>query len=316
MPRMLSDRRELRAFALLVLVMVLWAGNSIVGRAVRDDVPPLTLAFVRWFGASLIVLPFAWAGLRRDWPVIVAHWKIVLALGLLGVGAFNALLYSGLQETTATNALLLQSAIPFVVMILDRLLHGVTSPAWQKIGVALSVFGVAAVVFEGDPARVLTLDLGQGDLLIMGSVLVWALYTVTLRHRPPISATSFIAATFLIGVASMAPFAASDWLRGAHIVWNAKVVGAFAYVCVLPSIVSYFIYNSATAVVGPARAGQALTLMPIFGAFLSAGLLGEILFPYHFAGMAFIVTGIVVAALAASGQRTGAPAPPPLEDRR
>jgi drug/metabolite transporter (DMT)-like permease len=70
------------------------------------------------------------------------------------------------------------------------------------------------------------------------------------------------------------------------------VIGAFAYVCVLPSIVSYLIFNSATAVVGPARSGQAITLMPIFGAFLSAALLGEQLHGYHFMGMALILLGI------------------------
>lgn len=309
------DRREIRAYALLGLVMVLWAGNSIVGRAVRIEVPPLTLAFVRWFGASLILLPFAWRGLRRDLPVLRANWKPVLVLGLLGIGAFNALLYSGLQYTTATNTLLLQAAIPFVVMTLDRVLHGVTSPLLQKIGVAVSVLGVTAIVFEGDPERALALQLGRGDLLILASVLVWAFYTIGLRYRPPVSATSFVAATFLIGVVAMAPFALNDWLRGAHIVWNAKVVGAFAYVCVLPSILSYFIYNHATGLVGPARAGQSLTLMPIFGALLSAALLGEILYPYHFVGMGFILTGIAVAALAGRGQRTGAPVNAPLEDR-
>ncbi|MGZ3171972.1 MAG: EamA family transporter, partial [Croceibacterium sp.] len=86
-----ADTRQLRAFALLALVMVLWAGNSIVGRAVRNDVDPMTLAFVRWAGASLILLPFALRPLRRDWPAIRKAWKPVLVLGLLGVGAFNAL---------------------------------------------------------------------------------------------------------------------------------------------------------------------------------------------------------------------------------
>src|SRR6185312_8132304 len=116
-----DESRNLRAYAGLVLVMVLWAGNSIIGRAVRGEVDPLTLAFVRWTGASLILLPFAWGPLRREWPAIRAAWKPILLLGLLGVGAFNALLYSGLQYTTATNGLLLQAAIPAEVVIFDRL---------------------------------------------------------------------------------------------------------------------------------------------------------------------------------------------------
>ena len=86
---MSASRRQLTAFALLGLVMVLWAGNSIVGRAVRFDVPPLTLAFVRWFGASLLLSPFALSHVRRDWAAIREGWKAIVLLGLLGVGESN-----------------------------------------------------------------------------------------------------------------------------------------------------------------------------------------------------------------------------------
>jgi drug/metabolite transporter (DMT)-like permease len=311
-----ADRRQLRAFALLAVVMVLWAGNSIVARAVRFDVPPLTLAFVRWTGASLILLPFAWRPLRRDWRAILANWKPVLLLGLVGIGAFNAFLYSGLRYTTATNALLLQAGIPALVVLFDRLFFSERSPLVQTIGVGCSILGVLAIVFEGDVARALGLHFGLGDLLILISVLAWSLYTVLLRLRPGISPVSFIAVTFFIGVVAMAPFAAYEWYSGQRIVWGADAIGAFAYVAVLPSIVSYFIFNQATATVGAARAGQAITLMPLIGAFMSAALLGEALHGYHFAGMALILLGIALSIRAMRAQQgAGTAGGPPLEQR-
>lgn len=310
-----ADSRQFRAFALLALVMVLWAGNSIVGRAVRGEVLPLTLAFVRWAGASAILLPFAWRGLRREWPAVRAAWKPILLLGLLGVGAFNALLYSGLRYTTATNGLLLQAAIPACVVIFDRLFFAVRSPLLQNLGVACSILGVAAIVFQGDPAQALRFRFGSGDVLVLVAVVVWSLYTVLLRLRPAISSTSFLAATFLIGATVMAPFFARDLLAGERIAFTPGVLGAFAYVAVLPSIVSYYIFNSATATVGPARAGLAITLMPIFGAFLSAALLGEQLHSYHFAGMALIVLGIALSLVGKRGQGVaGADRAAPLEE--
>lgn len=313
---MQPERRQLTAFALLALVMVLWAGNSIVGRAVRFDVPPLTLAFVRWLGASLILLPFAWRPLKRDWAAIRQAWKVVLLLGLLGVGAFNALLYSGLQYTSATNALLLQAGIPAAVVALDRLFFAERSPRVQNVGVAFAILGVAAVVFEGDFARALGLEFGVGDLLILASVVVWALYTVFLHLRPKIAPMSFVAATFLIGAVTMAPLAALEAFSGQHIRWTTLAIASFAYVCVLPSIVAYFIFNWAAGVVGPARAGVAITLMPIFGAFLSAALLGEALHAYHFAGMALILLGIGLSFVALRRQAAaGAAVEPPLEQR-
>jgi drug/metabolite transporter (DMT)-like permease len=295
---MFADRQQARAFALLGLVMLLWAGNAIVGRAVRDDVGPFTLAFVRWTGACLVLAPFALRPLVREWKAIRRAWKEILLLGSLGVAAFNALLYSGLQYTTAANSLLLQAAIPPAVMLFDRLFFAERSSIWQSVGVTGSVLGVAVIVFEGDPGAALRLQFGVGDALVLAAVVVWALYTVFLRLRPEISPVSFIATTFLIGVLAMAPLAAWEWQAGQTIRWSAGVAGAFAYVALLPSLLAYFIYNAAARTIGPARAGQTITLLPLFGALLSALLLGERLHPFHFAGMALILAGIVLTALA------------------
>jgi drug/metabolite transporter (DMT)-like permease len=295
---MSADRRQARAYALLGLVMLLWAGNSIVGRAVRNDVGPFVLSFVRWAGASLVLLPFAIGPLRRDWAALRQSWLIVLLLGLTGVAAFNAIMYTGLHYTTATNGLLLQAAIPPAVLGADRLLFGVRAGAAQLFGILASMLGVAVIVFQGQPSHVLGFRFGFGDALVLIACADWAIYTVLLRKRPTVSPLSFLLATFLVGVAAVAPLALWEALTGPPVRWGMGVAGAFLYVALLPSLVSYLIYNHATALVGPARAGQAITLLPLFGALLSAALLGEPLHPYHFAGMALILAGIVVSALA------------------
>jgi len=293
-----ADRQQARAYALLGLVMLLWAGNSIVGRAVRDDVGPFILSFVRWAGASLVLAPFAIGALRRDWEVLRQNWLIVVVLGLTGVAAFNAIMYTGLHYTTATNGLLLQAAIPPAVLFADRLIFGVRAGWAQIAGILASMLGVAVIVFQGQPSHVLGFHFGLGDALVLISCVDWAIYTVLLRKRPSVSPRSFLLATFLVGVAAIAPLALWEALTGPPIRWGAGVGGAFLYVALLPSLVSYLIYNHATGLVGPARAGQAITLLPLFGALLSALLLGEALHSYHFAGMALILIGIVVAALA------------------
>jgi drug/metabolite transporter (DMT)-like permease len=306
-----------RAFAALGLVMLLWAGNSIVGRAVRFDVPPFTLALLRWGGAVALLAPFAWRPVLRDLPALREAWKPVLLLALLGIAAFNALLYSGLRYTTATNALLLQAGIPALVVLFDRVLFGTRSSALQVAGTLLSIAGVVVIVFRADLAAMLELQLGVGDVLVLASVVVWGLYTVLLRLRPQVSPVSFVAVTFAIGALAMVPLAAGEWLAGEQVRWNWGTAGAIAYVAVLPSIVSYFIYNWAAGAVGPARAGQAITLLPVFGALLSAALLGEALHLYHAWGMALIGLGIVLGALALRREQTGGAArAAPLEAER
>ena len=116
------------AYAMLCVVMALWAGNSIVGRAVRDTIPPFTLAFARWAGALCLVGPFAARRVAADRATLRRHWRIVLLLGLVGVAAFNGFLYSGLRLTTATNGLLLQATVPALVLLFGVLLRQSTAP--------------------------------------------------------------------------------------------------------------------------------------------------------------------------------------------
>lgn len=283
-----------RAYAMLGIVMLLWAGNSIVGRAIRDDVAPLTLALLRWTGALAIVLPFAWRDLKRDRAAIVAHRRVLLLLGLLGIAAFNALLYSGLATTTASNALLLQAGVPALVLVVDWLGFGVRPRPVELLAVLTGSMGVALIVFRADWAALLAFHLNPGDALVLVSVAVWALYTSLLRLRPGIAPASFLAVTFAIGVAAMLPAAATEWVAGRGIDPHPRALAGVAYVAVFPSTIAYALYNRAVSVVGPASAGRTIALLPLFGALLAALLLGERLHPYHAVGMALILAGIVL----------------------
>ncbi len=303
-----AARRLWLSFAALALVMLLWSGNSIVGRAVRDDVPPFTLAFVRWIGALAVVLPFAWRHVRADRAVLLRRWKIVLTLGLVGVAAFNGLLYSGLRHTTASNALLLQAAIPALVLAFDRAIFGVRASGLQVLGVLISTLGVVAIVTRGVPEALLHLGFGTGELLVLTAVLAWSLYTSLLKRRPVVHPLSFLVITFAIAALAMAPLAAHEWQQGERIVWGPLALGSMAYVALFPSAIAYGLYNAAVTDLGAGRAGQAITLMPLLGALLAAALLGEPLLGFHFAGMGLILAGIVVSNLP---KRTASPKPRP-----
>lgn len=282
-----------RVYAMLVCVILLWAGNSIVGRALRDDIGPFTLALIRWAGASILLAPFAWPKIRADWPAVRQHWAKILLLGLLGVGAFNGLLYSGLRDTTATNAILIQAAIPTLVLLFDFAVFRSRPSLGQLTGVSIAALGVAVIIFEADLSHLLALRFGHGDVLILTACIAWALYTTLLRIRPPIQPVSFLALTFLIGAAAMLPLAAGEW-RTMPIHLTPAVAGGLVYVAVLPSIVGYLMYNRAVVEIGAADAGQVISLQPLFGAALAAALLGEALHTYHFAGMVLILVGIAI----------------------
>jgi drug/metabolite transporter (DMT)-like permease len=282
---------------MLMVVMLLWAGNSIVGRAVRAEIPPFTLACVRWLGALVVLVPFAWRNVVRERAAIAKGWLPLMFLGLLGVAAFNAFLYSGLRHTTASNGLLMQATIPPLVLLLGRALFQDEVKLGQALGVLFSTLGVGVIVFRADGAALSQFRIGRGDLLILGGCLAWAIYTVCLRLRPAVSPPTFLAVTFFLGVMAMAPLTAWEWSTGARVAWNPGTIMAFAYVAVFPSVVAYFLYNAAVAQIGSGAAGQTISLMPLFGALLAVMLLAEPLKPFHAVAIPLILGGVMVAGL-------------------
>ena len=278
-------------YLMLALVMLLWSGNSIVARAIHEDVPPFALAFMRWGGASLIAVPIAWRRIVNDRALIRRHWPVILMLGMVGVGSFNAFMYSGLQYTTAANSLLVQAAIPALVLLLDFLLFRTRPRLAQIAGCIFGALGVWIIIFRADPAAMTALHFNRGDALVLCAVSLWALYTVLLRLRPAIDGLSFLAITIVIGALAMAPLAAME-LQTRTVHFTPAVFAGIAYVTIFPSIIAYFMFNKAVAEIGAGDAGQVINLQPLFGALLASLVLGEPIHAYHIAGMALILLGI------------------------
>lgn len=297
---------------LLMLAVLFWAGNFLLGRAVRADVPPIALAFFRWAGASALLLPWAGRALWRERRLLRRHLGIVAALSFLGVAVFNTLIYLGLQTTTALNAFLLQALMPVLIVAMGVAAFRETLGLRQVTGLMLSLAGAAWVIVEGDPARLLTLSLTPGDLVVLVAVLCYAGYSVLLRRRPPMSGSAFALAIFLIGTAMLAPL----WW------WEASVRPftpgttaflALAYVMVFPSIVSFLCYNRGVELIGSARAGAYLHLMPVLGSLGAVLLLNEAFRTHHAVGVTLVAVGI---ALAARGPGVGPRVDESLADAR
>jgi drug/metabolite transporter (DMT)-like permease len=278
---------------LMTVTILLWAGNSIIGRAVHDAVPPILLAAARWVGASLLLAPFALPRLRQDWPALRQKLGVVLLLGVLGVGMFNILLYSGLHYTQASNSLLIQAATSPLILCIGAILFGDRTSTLKATAMALSVAGVLVIVGRGDLTVLRHLRLGTGEALTLFATLVWAFYTVLLRLRPDVHPTSFSLMTFAIGAAVTAPLAMVEWLGGARPVLAPGALAGIAYVAIFPSLIGYLLYNRAVEISGPALPAQFVNSMPLAGSLMAIVLLGERLAFYHVIGMLLILAGLV-----------------------
>jgi drug/metabolite transporter (DMT)-like permease len=284
-------------YLLLTLCALFWAGNSVVGRALHELVPPVTLAFWRWSIALLLLLPWVAGPLRRQWRAIVSNWRVMLLLSLLGVATYNTLNYTALQTTTATNSALINSVCTVLIIVVNFVLFRVHASAWQWAGVALSLAGTLVIVSRGDPAVLAGLELVRGDVLLMVLALFWALYTACLRWRPrELDALGFLGGTIVIGLLILAPLYIWEALNAQPVTLSPGVIAGVAYAGIFPSVLAYLFWNRGVAEVGANRAGQFLHLIPVFGTALAAVFLGETLKLFHLAGAVLIFAGIYLAA--------------------
>jgi drug/metabolite transporter (DMT)-like permease len=258
------------AYLSLALVMLFFAGNSIVARAIRDETPPFTLALVRWLGALIVVAPFAIPHLIADRSTLGRNIVPLVVLGLLGTAVFNAFLYNGLAHTTATNSLLLQAAIPAFVLVFSRLFFAERASLMQQIGVSVSALGVIFIVVRADLRVLSNLTFGFGDILVLCGVVSWSLYTALLRWRPKLHPLSFVAVSFFVGAICMAPPAAMEWAQGARPSLSPQVLGAFAYVAIFPTVIAYLLFNAAVSQIGPAKAGKGPELEQLIASMVQA----------------------------------------------
>jgi drug/metabolite transporter (DMT)-like permease len=280
-------------YLLLGLTILFWSGNFVLGRGLHEKVPPMALSFWRWFTAWLIVLPFVLRPAIKQFPLIIRYWKSLALFGVLGVAGFSTLVYIGLVTTTATNGVLLNTASPVFIILLNRFFLKEPLSWRQGCGVAVAFLGVIIIVTGGDIANLFGLHTHSGDIFVMAGVFCWALYTVLLHRRPPeLLPMSFVGATLSMGTITILPFFLWELSRGEAVIVTPAVTAGILYLALFPSILAYIFWNHAVAQVGANRAGFFIYLMPAFGVLLSLIFLQESLLMHHLIGIVLICAGV------------------------
>ena len=284
---------------LLALAMLCWAGNWVVGRAIHEQIPPLTLNFWRWAGSLLLILPVSWLSLRQQWPLLFRNWKWVLPMAAIAGAIFQSMVYLGLQSTTALNGALIVALVPVVVVIIAAALLGDRIGRRQGVGILLSLAGAVVIIVHGELSVLRALTFNPGDLWILAAVPVWSLYTVLLKRWPAgLDRMSFLAAMALIGVVLQSPLYVWEWTRGLHMSVTTESIAAIAYTALFASFLAFVFYNKALERTTPAVAGLFHHLHPAFTALLGMVFLGERMGWYHALGVAFIASGLYLTTVA------------------
>ncbi len=283
------------AYAALAAAAALWGSNPVAAKWLQGDVPPIALSWLRWLVALCVLSPIAWRERRAIAAALRGQWRILVPLALLANVPQSALIYKGLETTTAVNVGLLNSTIPVLILVFAAACFARRPAAHEALGIAVSFLGVAVILFQGSPERVFSLSFNGGDVLALGGMLTWALYTLLLPRRPALPLPAFIAAMCLVGIVLSLPAVLLEATLDRTPALSPQSVAVLVYIALGPTLLGTLAYSFGAERAGPVRAGLFIHLMPVFASILSVTVLGEQLHPYHFAGFTLVVGGALAA---------------------
>ncbi|RFU64051.1 DMT family transporter [Bacillus sp. V59.32b] len=272
----------------LILANLFWAGNYVFGKFVVAEMSPLQLTFSRWLIAVFLLFPIAHWIERPDWKKVWREWKTLLVMSVLGIIAYNFLLYEALRFTTSMNAALVNSINPAVIVLFSALLLKERISLKNSLGLIISLLGVLLVLTKGQLEQIFQLDYNQGDLIMLLAILVWTFYSIIgkkLKTTPPISAT---AVSVFLGLVILLPFVL---MSGIEYQLSQPAVIGLLYIGIFPSVGSFIFWNVSLRHIGAGRAGVFLNLIAVFTAILSL-LLGKTITSVQIIGGILVFIGV------------------------
>ena len=290
--------RQGPAFAGLLIAVLCWSGNALVGRAFHDSIPPLSLSFWRWVLATSLLLPFVAKGIWTHRATLrAAGWRLPV-LAAMGIASYNSLLYTAAQSTEAINLTLVNTCLPLATFIGAGFLLGEWPLRRAWFGMAVAAGGLLYLISRGSWQTFASLSFQRGDLIMLLAVLAWALYTLLLRRWarhllvPPLV---LLGVLMLLGLPLILPFYLLELGRVVGFALTPSNLAAIGYTAVFASLVAYVGWNHGVKIVGAGRAAMVMYLMPVFTALLGWLLLGEALRTFHWIGGALIFAGLLLA---------------------
>jgi drug/metabolite transporter (DMT)-like permease len=283
-----------KAYIMLVCATLFWAGNFMVGKlAYLENIPPMTLVFFRWLLVWVILLPFTYKEILRNKDIILNNLPLLLFLAFTSVGLFNSFTYLALAYTQVINASLFNTAIPAMIIFLCFLLKIEKTNKFQIFGLIISVIGILSIITKLDLDILLSLNFNKGDLIMIGGVITWGLYSSFLKKKNfslPLLTLVHVLCTF--GLIFILPQFLYELSQGLTAEFNVNLSYTLIYLALFPSIGSYYCWAGAVAIIGANRAGIFLSLIPFFSTLMAIIFFNEQFHFFHLIGSVLIILGL------------------------
>lgn len=295
---MSSSHNVRLSYLSLIAATAFWGGNFVLGKVLSGTVPPITLTYIRWFPALLILLVLFYRPTLQSLALIKSSFWVMWGLGMLGVVLFPATLYQGLKTTTALNARLYLAVVLVLVLFLNLLVFKEKIKPLILLGAIISLFWVIWLLIRGDLSHLTELNINHGDLWAIGSAISWAVYCCIIRLRPQnISNTAFLTVLVGLAVVTLTPlFLYEFWQESAKILANLTAFQwtGVGYLIIDPSILSYAFCNYGIAIIGSAKSASMTNFTPLFAAIFSILFLNESVQSFHILSAILITVGVVI----------------------
>ena len=279
---------------MLVCATLFWAGNFMVGKfAFFSNIPPMTLVFFRWLLVWFILLPFTYKEILKFKDVILSNLPLLFFLALTSVGLFNSFTYLSLVHTQVINASLFNTAIPAIIIFLCFIFKIEKTNKFQILGLLISVLGILSIITRLNLDILLELNFNKGDLIMMGGVISWGLYSSFLKRKKfilPLLTLVHVLCTF--GLIFIAPQFIYEFSQGQFIKFDVNLFYILIFLALFPSIGSYYCWAGAVSIIGANRAGIFLSLIPLFSTIMAIFFYKEQFQFFHLIGAILIILGL------------------------
>ena len=279
---------------MLVCATLFWAGNFMIGKfAFFSNIPPMTLVFFRWLLVWFILIPFTYKEILKFKNVIICNLPFLFFLALTSVGLFNSFTYLSLVHTQVINASLFNTAIPAIIILLCFMFKIEKTNKFQILGLVISVLGIVSIITRLNLDILFTLNFNKGDLIMIGGVISWGLYSSFLKRKKfvlPLLTLVHVLCTF--GLVFIIPQFVYEFSQGQFIKFDINLFYILIFLALFPSIGSYYCWAGAVSIIGANRAGIFLSLIPLFSTIMAIFFYNEKFQFFHLIGAILIILGL------------------------
>ena len=279
---------------MLILTTFCWGLNAVFARMAAGEISPMLLVSIRWLGTLILLVLLARRTIMEGIPAIRQHMGYTFLMGLVGLGGFGTLIYYSAYYTTAVNIGIIQGAMPAIVLIGSCWFFRTSVNFIQIAGVAVTILGVVFVSINGELEKLMSLSFNKGDLLMLIAVLFYGAYTVGLRRKHNLSSIVLFASVVVWAFISTLPLTVYEFASGKTVWPDHKVWIIVGLIVLLPSFLSQICFIASVKLIGPARSGVFVNLVPVFASFLAVQLLGEAFELYHGLSLFLVLSGIYI----------------------